>query len=224
MEIKGLSLKFIFYSFIGWFVLVLLNILLGFIGLSNPLFTMQVMFSQYGVDSIYHFQTFGIIFTVWAISATVSIMILNIISSAVVLESIVPFMLFFIVRVLFGYKLRLKEGILSVLTLFILSTLLAIVISFFVSGSLPTSGLSPEDAALISSLGDEITKLTYLIPPNRIFDVVLTASSGVIGAVVGHFLFPIVESRRKKPKRRKRTKKQTSTKSKTTDKPKKRKK
>jgi hypothetical protein len=203
MSIKGFNLKIVFYSFIGWFVLILLIILLGFIGLANPLFTMQAMFSQYGVESVYHFQTFGIIFTVWAISATLSIMILNIISSAAVLEAIVPFLLLFIVCVLLGYKLRLKEGILSVITLFVLSTMLALGLSFFVSGSLPTSGLSPEDAALISSLGDEITKLTYLIPPNRIVDVVLTVASGLAGAVFGHILYPVVESRRKTTKKRK---------------------
>ena len=171
---------------------------------------MQAMFSQYGVDSYYNFQTFGIFFTVWAISATLSIMILNIISSTVVLEVIVPFLLFFIVCITFGYKLRLKEGIFSVITLFILSTLLALVLSFFVSGSLPTSGLTPEDAALITSLGDEITKLTYLIPPNRILDVVLTLASGLVGAVVGHILYPVVESKRKTTKKRKPRKKKSS--------------
>jgi hypothetical protein len=170
---------------LGWFIVVVGIWIFSILGLANPFFSLTEIFVKVGVEVTYDFNTFGFLFNLWAISATLPVLSLNLFSQPLAIDGLIPFLTLSIICIFAGFKLGMRKGIPTSILIVFGGTILGIVLAVSVPFTLPTAGVSPEDQTIIRGLGDELIKLTYLIPLNFLVEVIITLGFAIGSVFIG---------------------------------------
>jgi len=187
-------------SLIGWTIAVVGTLILSLMGVAHPFFALNELITRAEVSGVYNFETFGVIFTLWATSAFLLVSGPNLFTSPSI-ESLFPIILLLIVGFLVGYLLGFSRGVPANILIVGGGTILGILLAFLVPYSLPTAGLSLEDQELMKGIVGTLVKITYLVPPNFIAESVITMGlcigSGLIGGIGRKVIGPKRKKKRK---------------------------
>ena len=194
------------FSLLGWVVLIFITYILAILGLADPASAVAAVFQKYEVTSTLNAATFGPIFNLWVISASIPISVMALSSSPLLIESIFPFILVLIMCGALGYVFGVKKGLMAICLLVVYGIVFGVLLGFLTPLTLPAAALSPEDQAVIQGLGGSFAKLTVLMPINLLPELILTMGLCLGTGLIGGFIpqkFSGIRPKRKKKKKKK---------------------
>lgn len=197
MKEMNTPIKIILFSLGCWLILTFSILILSVFNIADPFFTLEEFFSRFGSSGTYSFPAFGLVFSLWSISSFLAVFGLNLITAPLSLGSLFPIIILFTITVSVGYFVGLRKGIPITILLLMWGTLFGLLLSLIVPYTLPTTGLSSEDQDNVLNLGGNLFKLTYLIPLNLIFELIITIGLCIGGLGIGFISQKIVTSRTK---------------------------